>query len=432
MGLRLIFNYGRDAQLVKLVGEDRAAGGIITGLFALTRTLAARGHEVHVFGRCRRPGERNGVHFHDRSIFAAFTEANPADALVLVPDLLPLLMPVPARARVVWTGNAFASGDCALSAPWSWAPEIGKSGLRARLYSLALFHSTVDRMFVKSEWQAGYIASRQGVPPEKFVVMHNGVPLEYFDGPPPTHNRHRIVYTSQARRGLDVLLRLFPAIRERVPDAELHIFGYGSVAYPDDGSGRNGVVLRGSVSKSQLALELRSSAVMAYPCTFKETFCTSVAEAQAAGLPVVTTDLAALAERVEDGVDGRLVAGPADRPGFAEAFVGAVVHLLMDDATRQRQGAAASAKAHSLYAWDHIARSWERELEGLALGDIAAARLEPPLEFLAPPLLHIEDRGAAADVPADLARGWLREAWASYGFDPDSIPGLREARSARP
>src|SRR5258708_15935299 len=98
-------------------------GGIRTATLALCAALARRGHEVHLFAVCPRPGLRDGIAFHDRAEFAGFGREQSVDALVAIPEVLPLLMPLRARARVVWSGNAFQAGDCALSARWSWAPR---------------------------------------------------------------------------------------------------------------------------------------------------------------------------------------------------------------------------------------------------------------------------------------------------------------------
>jgi len=187
---------------------------------------------------------------------------------------------------------------------------------------MASLHPYADRVVVGSRWQARYLAETSGIPGGKFTVAYLGVSLEYYRGPAPARHRHRLVYTSHARRGLDVLLLLFPRVRAAVPEAELHIFGseyrredvlsHLQEALP--GATGPGIFWRGALGKSALAHELRSAAVMAYPCTFKETFCLAVAEAQAAGLPVVTSDRAALAERVTDGSDGFLIPGRHGKP----------------------------------------------------------------------------------------------------------------------
>lgn len=375
-----------------------------------------------MFGRCPEPGVVSSVEFHDRVALAGFAATRAVDALVVIPDLLSLLMPIPARSRVVWTGNAFAGGDCALSSPWVWAPEIGRTGRVARLYPISILERLIDRLVVKSEWQAAYVG-HLGVPVEKVAVIYNGVPLEHYDGPPAVRHPHRLVYASQPRRGLDVLLRLFPRIRAVVDDAELHVFGYDVdlSAAGSHAADQPGVVVRGRLTKSALAREFQSAAVMAYPCTFKETFCTAVAEAQAAGLPVVTADRAALRERVTDGVDGSTLAGAPGTPEFDDAFVAAVVNLLVDESLRRRQATAAATKARQNYDWADIAGRWEWHLGNATVG---LPTLPPvnDLDLLAPTLLRIEDRGHTATVPPSLAAEWLLEGWASYGFDPRGAP----------
>ena len=187
-----------------------------------------------------------------------------------------------------------------------------------------------------------------------------------------------------------------------------------------------GVCWRGSLSKSALASELRSAAIMAYPSTFKETFCLAVAEAQAAALPVVTSDRAALAERVSNGVDGFLIHGkPEHPPEYEAAFVAAVVRLLAEDDLWTRMGEEAAKRAHQLYNWDAIAAGWEEELNRLAMGrEPLPPRLDPGLDLLDASLLTVTEQGASARVPAALARQWLREAWTAYGYAPSTIPGL--------
>jgi glycosyltransferase involved in cell wall biosynthesis len=295
---------------------------------------------------------------------------------------------------------------------------------------MALLHPLVDRLLVKSQWQAQYTSKTLGIPLDKFRVAYNGVPLEHYQGPAPARHRHRLVYTSQARRGLDVLLRLFPQIRASFPQSELHIFGveYNKAGVPSDlaGAVQPGVHWRGSLSKSALARELRAASLMAYPCNFKETFCTAVAEAQAAGLPVVTSGLAALTERVGDGLDGFLIPGkPGKSQAYEPAFLDAAFRLLREDDLWTRMSAAAAEKARRLYDWERIGGSWEEDLQGLVAGRMPhPPRPDPALNLLDPGLLRVTEDGASASVPPALARSWLQQTWTSYGYNPSAIRGL--------
>jgi len=164
----VVINYGRESNLRP--EQDRAMGGIQTAALWLASALAQLGHETHIFGRCKHPGHSNGVTFHDQSEFAEFTARRDIDVLVAIPEVLPLLMPLRARAGVVWTGNAYQMGDCALEIPWTWAKDIGCRGERARLYSMAVLHPYADLVVVYSQWQAQHIRDTSGVPSSKLKV----------------------------------------------------------------------------------------------------------------------------------------------------------------------------------------------------------------------------------------------------------------------
>ena len=433
MALRIVMTFGGEGELhPEMVRDGRALNGIRTAILALCSALAQRGHDVHLFARCSRAERQAGVAWHDRAEFAGFAQVEAVDVLVAVPPVLPLLMPLHARARVVWSGNAFRAGDCMLCVPYPWAPELGRAGQTARLYSPRVWQPYADRIVVKSQWQAAYMRDTLAIPGETFTVAYNGVPLQHYQGPAPLRHRRRLVYASEARRGLDVLLGLFPRIRTVVPEAEVHIFGYeygsteGLPALP--GAHQPNVIWHGRVDKKTLADELRAAGVMAYPCTLKETFCTAVAEAQAAGLPVVTSDRAALAERVTPGVDGFLIAGhPAD-PAYQSAFIDAVLQLLHNDELWTCMSTEATRKAQQAYDWEAIAAAWEDDLTRLVAGRAPLPpRHDGTLDLCDPSLLRISDRGVSAQIPGELAAQWLQEAWAAYGYDLGAIPGLRAA-----
>jgi len=424
--MHITFVYGRDSELRAAEGTDRACGGMVAGLLSLSTSLAERGHEVDVFARCDQPGIHRGVRYHAREELAGFAEVVQPDVVVVIPDGLPLLFPIRTRARVLWTGNAFSSGDVALTASWPWATQLGEAGQRARLYPLSLFSSSIDLVVAKSNWQQRHLSEQMGLPEDRFRVISNGVDLDKFVSRDWPRDRHRIVYTSQARRGLDALIDLFPAIKSSVPQAELHVFSYDGDApawLSERAAALPGVHWRGRVSKSMLADELRSAAVMVYPSTTRETFCTSVAEAQAAGLPVVCSSQGALPERVRDGIDGFVIDDDPRSDEFGSRFVDAVVSLLTNDARRAGMGRAATAMAAQRYDWDGVAEQWEAELldltarRPLRMPDVSVPYL------LDPAVLRVGDRGHTARVPADLAEQWLRSAWASYGYD-GTIPGL--------
>jgi glycosyltransferase involved in cell wall biosynthesis len=184
---------------------------------------------------------------------------------------------------------------------------------------------------------------------------------EIREPPPP-----RAVFTSNPLRGLDWLLDLWvKQIRPAVPQAELHIYA-GPAVYGGLGSragameavlaraealGADGVFRYAPVGRDALVEVLKGARAMLYRGDPGETFCLALAEAQAMGVPAVVTPLGAVAERIADGVSGRI----ADSD---DAFVEASIAVLRDDALWRRwhQGALAGQRGLS---WDEIAARYE-------------------------------------------------------------------------
>jgi glycosyltransferase involved in cell wall biosynthesis len=132
-----------------------------------------------------------------------------------------------------------------------------------------------------------------------------------------------------------------------------------------------GVTLHGPLAKAKLAEVLSRCRLMAYPNTFAETFCIAVLEGQAAGLPTVTSALAGLRERIQEGVTGHLIPGMPGDPAYDAAFVDRAVLLLTDDARWEAMSAAAAAEG-ARWAWERVVERWE------AWFDAAAIRTRAP------------------------------------------------------
>jgi glycosyltransferase involved in cell wall biosynthesis len=179
----------------------------------------------------------------------------------------------------------------------------------------------------------------------------------------------KLVYLSTPFRGLDVLLDVFPRIRATCTDAELDVFSsmrvYGWTAADDERefaalyakARQPGVTLVGTLPQRELADRLQHARVLAYPNHYAETFCIAAIEAQAAGLPVVTTALGALPQTVGEG--GICIPGDPRSAAYQNAFVTHCVRLLTDDGHWQAMSGAAVARAWQDYTWPAIAREWE-------------------------------------------------------------------------
>ncbi len=170
--------------------------------------------------------------------------------------------------------------------------------------------------------------------------------------PPPV-----ALFAANPLRGLDELVRLWrQRIAPAAPAARLDLRSgtglYGEAAKSRTqarmqtsldvaraASGAN-ISLDGFVPRADLPALLRQARVYLYPGDPTETFCLSVAEAQAMGVPCVVLARGALAERVIDSKTGFVAHDEAD-------FAAAAVRLLTDDALWLAQHRACLAQQRS-------------------------------------------------------------------------------------
>ncbi|MGC2413006.1 MAG: glycosyltransferase, partial [Stellaceae bacterium] len=288
------------------------------------------------------------------------------------------------RARLTHNGVAWAPIDAGV--PRSCDLYIGNRGHRvmglvgcARRRLLWLHNPArylrKPRMLWRLAWYrptlvvSGLYHSRTvpaWVPRGGLEIIPYGI-LEQFrhaaDREPPAP---RAIFTSNPLRGLDWLLDLWEArIAPEAPGAELHIYAgpavYGlggerahrmeAVLARADALSDLGVRRHAPVGRARLAEVLGEARVMLYRGDPGETFCLSLAEAQAMGVPAVVQPIGSVAERVVDSKTGRIAATD-------DEFVEAAIALLRDDALWRRwhQGALATQRGLN---WDEVAARYE-------------------------------------------------------------------------
>jgi glycosyltransferase involved in cell wall biosynthesis len=327
--------------------EQKGLGGSETAAVRLADALADLGWVVTVYGDVEQGCHSQVVYRHVES----YDPLTPRD--VLISSRQPELFdrPVNARVKLLWCHDA-TLGD--------------------RLTPERAAH--IDKVLVLSAWQqrefeALYPILWRDMPRDyssattegKIVRIRNGIDFEHYTtngngGKKIPRRQKRVVYASSPDRGLDVLLELWPAIRKRVPKAEL-AFAYAPVYFeiaekdPVVGahaqriaqlSKQPGVTSLGSLSQPALAKLMRESLVVAIPSyntphnvPFYETSCITAMEAQAAGCAVVASNWGALPETVKVGA---LIDAEPLSPQWRDCFIEAVVRGLTNkDVQRDAQ-----------------------------------------------------------------------------------------------
>jgi len=329
--------------------EEKGVGGSEAALILLARELARRGHEVEVYGTSTADGAFNGVRYRN---IARFDPVAERDVVILFRCAHEAFRAAKAKKKLFWS------------------TDIDWADWEERVFPFA------DQVIVLSRFHQRFVLETYGrLEPQRVSVMELGVvPEEYFDRPPgelPSKPGNRLIYCSVPERGLAHLARLFPRIKERVPDAELVITSDYSLWGQPPGiekfgpmfAGIAGVTLFGKVPRSRLVELQKSARVMAYPCTYHEGFCLAAIECIAGGAIPVTTKRWALTTTV--GESGVLIDGQPGDEEYDQRFVDAVVGLLRDRARWEELATKGRERVLAQYTWQAVAERFEQIVAGV-------------------------------------------------------------------
>jgi glycosyltransferase involved in cell wall biosynthesis len=223
------------------------------------------------------------------------------------------------------------------------------------------------------------------LPAEKISVMRNGIDLGRFSENDIARDPTRAVYSSSPDRGLLTAIECWPRIRSKVPGAELHIY-YGfdnwekTIELTGDKAqltsikqlrdiieATEGVFMHGRVNQLELAREMLKAGVWTNATWFTETSCITAMEAQAAGLFIVTSPIAALNETCSP-LGTAMIEGDWRSEDYKRAFTKAVVEAMTcDDEFRGATREAIQAQA-SRFSLDARASEWNEMLRELVFG----------------------------------------------------------------
>lgn len=249
--------------------------------------------------------------------------------------------------------------------------------LQANAPVVATFHSNVGRGRVSSLWftlaaplvrpvwnrlarriavseaARHSVTSRMG--DGDLLIVPNGVDVERFAVARPASlpsGRHLLfVGRLEERKGFPIAIEAFAQLAGLYPDLRLLVVGEGSERDAVDSlppTVRSRVEMLGRVDDDRLASYLKAADLYIGPATGGESFGIVLAEAMAAGLPIVASDIDGYRDVARDGLEALLVA-----PGDAGALVTAVREVLDDSRLAGSLGDRGALRAHE-FAWDTI------------------------------------------------------------------------------
>lgn len=361
-----------------VISGAESLGGSESACIGLARALVRRGHDVLIFAHQLDEDARGlddgGVLWVDaremRSTYLhwqydVFVSLRMMEAFVH-PGCA---QPVNARWRVLWNQDLLID-----------APKGTASQMVANSWGIDTFAYVSE--YHRKQWEG----VQSEFAPLGWVTRNGFDPTLVPDPATITKDWRRIIHISRPERGLGPLLRMWPDLKRRIPEAELQVCRYNSMydrdgwgricaAYDDDVAAVNaevgGITYLGELGKPALYQAIAEAAVMWYPgiSSFAETSCIAAIEAQANGTPIVCSNRGALAETVGSDA-GVLVDGVAENPqdeAYRTHSVTAVASLVdecrRDGRLYRERVKAGRAHVFPRYTFDAIAADWEAKAE---------------------------------------------------------------------
>ena len=335
-----------------IVEGNRQVGGGETAMVNISKELAGLGHEVFVF-YATRSGQFDGVDYLSPDLFVPMVTQIEHDILVAWDASWAFRFRDRAKARVL----AFQLNDA----------QIG------------VYDWVIDKYFHPSQWHADRF--RELYPEitedKQLAQVTNGIDFNrYTEQSFEPRKWNRIVYSSSPDRGLHHLLRIWPRIVDKVPEAELHIFydlekwleldaiiGDRSPTHDRANAVRvavndppKNVVFRGGIGQGQLSAEHVKSSILAYPCdpvSPTEGFSMTVLEGIVAGCDVVISDADAFPELWGNAPGVTMLPLPFDDDLWTSVLV---------EKMQNGNGVEQELRIRPNMSWKSIARKWATEL----------------------------------------------------------------------
>jgi glycosyltransferase involved in cell wall biosynthesis/2-polyprenyl-3-methyl-5-hydroxy-6-metoxy-1,4-benzoquinol methylase len=287
--------------------KTSSLGGSETAAYYQAKELAARGHEVVMFTNTQNDGVYDGVTYIGLgditaetplgSRFDAYATKTPHDVLIIQRH------------------------------PTGFHKQYASKVNIWQLHDLALFRTTtvanhgmwnINAVTCVSEWHKNQVAEVYGFDKDFIKVVPNGVDLSLYTTPDDEvevsqvpedlRTKFLMLYQSRPERGLEHLVReggIMDKLSLALPNIHLAVVGYDNTtahmaeyyAYLNDRISKlPNVTHLGAFDKRRLASLQKECDLLIYPTEFEEVSCITAMEAMAAGLPMLTTDCAALPE----------------------------------------------------------------------------------------------------------------------------------------
>lgn len=342
MKVDILCNDGSPLKVIPSDIYDRGVGGAELALLTFAPQLAKAGHQVRVYNNPRESGVHEGVEFLNINQYAPRQER---DVVIAFRSPSPMLHSSKGR-KIFWSCDQFTVGDYMID-----------------------IEPIVDHTVVISQRHYDYFVDTYLWNKDKLTVLDLGVRTWEYDIQVEAVPG-RMIYCSVPDRGLEILHKMWPEIKRRVPHASLVITAdYRLWGVPQAGNEKHiamwanqpNVHFMGMVPRKQLVFEQLMAQVHAFPCLYDELFCIAVAECQVAGAVPVTSDMGALATTNRYGI--QIKGNPRDE-NWQKEYVNRLVALFNDLPILGKYSVLCSEGGRVDFDWNTLIVAWEGILCG--------------------------------------------------------------------
>ncbi len=337
--------------------KEAGVHGVETTYIELSAEFYKLGHEVFLFCTTDKEHVSEGVHYIPYEKINEYLSIEP-DVIIASRWYDSFYFETKAK-KVLWLQDAYYAD-----------PQGRKVFTDCHLY------------ICSSPWHRDYTYQRFGhdINSTKFFIIPLGIRTELFQ-PPQNRDKNKAIYSSNPDRGLYILIEMWDKIKEQLPDLTLTIYyGWdGLKTWNQSEEWQNSVkaqkervmnwisthpeiTLAGRVPKQVLAKEFLSASMCLYPNNFFETFCITALETQAAGVPMITTDMGALSTTLNKAFN-ILIPGSPYSQLYQEKFVMETVQLYNNNVVWKSFSEGNQLWIQKMnFDWPSIARIWQEHL----------------------------------------------------------------------
>ena len=331
--------------------DTRACGGILNSLTIIPKYLASKGHSVTV--KC------------------SISEKQTVDGVLYMP--VGLMEPIPKWDLVIVNRNGinnyivdYAHG-IGTKVVW-WLHDI----VDMRYLEDSSF-KRVDKIIALSEYCKTSYSQFYDIPEDKFVVIPNGVDKKrFYPGKYEDRQKYKMIWASAPIKGFLPLLDVWSNVKRHFPDAELIVYASQQLhdkqntseqgAFLDKIQQMDALVVQ-PVSQEVLAEKMREAWCLLMPNSYPEMCSNLMLQAQACGLPVISSNIGSASELIQNNETGIITDFyPHDLFLWIKKYVESTIKLFQDEALHKKISEQAPRDVKS---WEEVGERWHEFLTSI-------------------------------------------------------------------